>query len=89
MIRRTILSGLCATLMLLLGMQGAALAQDGFAETDSSHKDLPLKPERTVRVQSDEATWLSIDVHPDGTKMIFDMMGDLYELPIEGESRPG
>lgn len=71
--------------MLVAGLQNHMQAQQtGFAEGDSSHTDLPLKPDRTVHLQTDEATWLSIDVHPDGTKMIFDFMGDLYELPLGG-----
>ena len=27
---------------------------------------------------------MSIDVHPSGDKIVFDLLGDLYELPIEG-----
>ena len=31
-----------------------------------------------------EGTWLSIDVHPDGKELVFDLLGDIYLLPIEG-----
>ena len=54
------------------------------AEKEASHKDLPLQPERSVKLNYSEGTWLSIDVHPDGQKMVFDYMGNLYELPLEG-----
>lgn len=47
-------------------------------------KDLPLEMERDIRFETDEATWLSIDVHPNGQSLIFDMLGDLYTLPISG-----
>ncbi len=47
-------------------------------------KGLPLEPSRVVTISTNQGTWLSIDVHPDGSKIIFDLLGDLYELPIEG-----
>ncbi len=40
----------------------------------------PLKINFTV----DEGTWLSVDVSPDGKTLIFDLLGDLYTLPIGG-----
>lgn len=53
-------------------------------EEESSHKDLPLSSNRTVSLATDEGTWLSLDIHPDGDKLIFDYMGNLFELPMEG-----
>ena len=46
--------------------------------------ELPLKAARTVKFTTDEGTWLSIDVSPDGQKLAFDMAGDIYTLPIAG-----
>ncbi|MBK9646800.1 MAG: PD40 domain-containing protein [Deltaproteobacteria bacterium] len=31
-----------------------------------------------------EGTWMSVDVHPSGERLVFDLLGDLYELPIGG-----
>ncbi|MFN2398494.1 MAG: amidohydrolase family protein [Gemmatimonadaceae bacterium] len=45
---------------------------------------LPLKPTRTIRFTTDEGTWLSLDVSPDGKTIVFDLAGDLYTLPIAG-----
>ncbi len=75
-------------LVLFSGLICQVLAQDK-TESDTSaveysHEDLPLDAERSVHLQTNEGTWLSLDVHPDGEKIIFDFMGDLYELPIEG-----
>ncbi|HEX6983168.1 MAG TPA: amidohydrolase family protein [Balneolaceae bacterium] len=56
-------------------------------ETDSVDKDdkgLPLDPARMVSLTTHEGTWMSVDVHPSGEKIIFDMMGNLYTIPIEG-----
>ncbi|MDQ1411399.1 MAG: hypothetical protein QOJ41_3134 [Acidobacteriaceae bacterium] len=47
-------------------------------------KGLPLKPDRKITFSTDEGTWLSLDVSPDGKSIVFELMGDLYTLPIEG-----
>jgi imidazolonepropionase-like amidohydrolase/Tol biopolymer transport system component len=47
-------------------------------------KDLPLKPARRVRFNTNEGTWMSVDVSPDGKTIAFDLMGDIYTLPITG-----
>jgi len=44
----------------------------------------PHGPTRTVRFETDEGTWLHLDVHPDGRQIVFSLLGDLYLLPIEG-----
>lgn len=80
--KRTFLAGLSALLLFILGINFEANAQD--AKVDTSHKELPLDPERTVSLNTDEGTWMSLDVHPDGDKIIFDYMGNLFEVPIEG-----
>jgi hypothetical protein len=45
---------------------------------------LPIKPVRTLRFTTDEATWISLDVSPDGKTIVFDILGDLYTIPIAG-----
>ena len=47
-------------------------------------KGLPLKATRAMPLKTSEGTWTSVDVHPDGSKIIFDLMGDLYTIPITG-----
>lgn len=64
-------------------------AQEEKTDADSTKekkatKELPLEPERTIRLNTTEGTWISLDVHPNGQEIIFDMMGDLYTLPIAG-----
>ncbi|RMD62503.1 MAG: hypothetical protein D6824_06665, partial [Planctomycetota bacterium] len=53
------------------------------AERKKKH-DLPLQPERKLRFSTSEGTWISLDVSPDGKTIVFDLLGDLYTLPIEG-----
>src|SRR5450759_1174426 len=45
---------------------------------------LPLKPERKIQFTTDEGTWLSLDVSRDGKTVLFDLLGDLYTVPITG-----
>ena len=47
-------------------------------------KGLPLKPDRKIEFTTDEGTWLSLDVSPDGKTIVFELLGDIYTLPIEG-----
>jgi len=47
-------------------------------------KDLPLKPSRTIPLQTSEGTWTSVDISPDGKTILFDLMGDIYTVPVTG-----
>jgi Tol biopolymer transport system component len=46
--------------------------------------DQPKGPARSVAFTTDEGTWLHVDVHPDGQRLVFSLLGDLYLLPIAG-----
>ena len=45
---------------------------------------LPLVPTRTVNFTTSVGSWMSLDVSPDGRTIAFDLLGDLYTMPIEG-----
>ncbi len=47
-------------------------------------KNLPLKPVRKISYNTKEGSWMSLDVSPDGQNIVFDLMGDLYTMPITG-----
>ncbi len=78
--------------LLALVVGGAGIAQErqekeevkSEAKKEKKKEGLPLKPERTIEFTTDEGTWLSLDVSPDGKTIIFELLGDLYMLPIEG-----
>jgi len=40
--------------------------------------------DRTLDLQTSEGTWMSVDVSPDGRWIAFDLLGDLYRIPIAG-----
>jgi Tol biopolymer transport system component/imidazolonepropionase-like amidohydrolase len=41
-------------------------------------------PFHTISFDTDEGTWISLDVSPDGKTVVFSLLGDLYALPIAG-----
>src|SRR5882762_7752197 len=45
---------------------------------------LPLKPTRAVDFTTSEGTWISLDLSPDGRTLVFELLGDLYTLPVSG-----
>jgi Tol biopolymer transport system component len=47
-------------------------------------KDLPLESDRTVDFETSEGSWISLDVAPDGRAIVFELIGDLYTLPMAG-----
>lgn len=56
----------------------------GAPEKGDGKKGLALDPERKVEFETDEGTWISLDVSPDGQTIIFELLGDLYAMPIAG-----
>ena len=38
----------------------------------------------TLEIDTDETTWSSLDITPDGKSFVFDMLGDIYTVDIEG-----
>jgi imidazolonepropionase-like amidohydrolase/Tol biopolymer transport system component len=41
-------------------------------------------PGRDVPIDTREGTWMSLDVSPDGGEIAFDLLGDIYTIPIGG-----
>lgn len=40
------------------------------------------------KIDVNEGTWISVDVDPTGQEIVFDLLGDLYIMPITGASGP-
>ena len=68
--------------MLLMLTPFATMAQQ--EEPRDPDRGLPLEPARWARFTTTEGTWISLDVSPDGQTIVFDMVGDLYSMPITG-----
>ena len=44
----------------------------------------PLGPTTPLSFDTSEGTWMNVDVSPDGKRILFDLLGDIYEMPIDG-----
>jgi len=64
------------------GAFGQTIVSDTSAE--SGPGSLPLQPTRTFEMTATEGSWLSLDVHPNGERLVFELLGDLYTLPVNG-----
>ncbi|MBL8267207.1 amidohydrolase family protein [Steroidobacter sp.] len=71
--------------MLAQGMASEA----GFASNlnrprQPAGQTLPLRATRQIKFDTDEGTWLSVDIAPDSKRLVFDMLGDIYTLDAAG-----
>ena len=44
----------------------------------------PPGPWRTIDIDTETSTWSFVDVSPDGETIVFDMLGDIYAMPVSG-----
>ena len=62
--------------------------QGGMPATGQEEGDWDVEtftgPTRSVAIDTREGTWMTVDVHPSGEELVFDLLGDIYVLPIEG-----
>lgn len=56
----------------------------GVAHAQAWSVEAPHGPSVPFGITLDEATWMSLDVSPDGATLVFDILGDLYTLPVGG-----
>ncbi|MCC9166213.1 amidohydrolase family protein [Pontibacter harenae] len=62
---------------------GATYAQDKKEDTKWKVEDAH-GPQKEITLTTDEGTWMSVDVSPDGKEIVFDLMGDIYIMPMTG-----
>lgn len=76
-----------AMIIIFGAIQPQLKAQEEPADTTKIEKknpDLPMDPERMLEFTTNEGTWMSVDVSPDGSTIAFDLLGDIYTMPFEG-----
>ncbi|MEO6547822.1 MAG: amidohydrolase, partial [Ferruginibacter sp.] len=44
----------------------------------------PEGPYKDVSFTVSEGTWMNLDISPDGKEIVFDLLGDIYSMPITG-----
>ncbi|MBB3763169.1 amidohydrolase family protein [Sphingomicrobium lutaoense] len=69
-------------------------APEGEAKSAEAEKKDPLGkdwdvtlhrgPGKSVPIDTDKGTWISLDVSPNGREIVFDLLGDIYLLDIAG-----
>lgn len=66
--------------------EGIAAAPTATSPTKPAKWDVNARhgPGKDVPIDVTEGTWLSLDVSPDGKEVAFDLLGDLYTIPITG-----
>jgi Tol biopolymer transport system component len=76
------------TLLMGLGLISSQAQDKKSPKKDSTSfsqfKGLPLKATRSFDFTTNEGTWTSLAVSPDGKTILFDLMGDIYSIPMEG-----
>ena len=72
----------CLSLFQVQAQQKNSTKKDSTGFTN--YKGLPLKATRAIPLTTAEGTWTSLSISPDGKTLLFDLMGDIYSLPIEG-----
>jgi len=86
------------SLAVLIGVLVAAAAQHGAASARQEAQEkrppaeekpkwdvsAPLGPVTKVAFDTDEGTWMNVDVSPDGKRIVFDLLGDIYVMPVDG-----
>ncbi|MDT8340143.1 MAG: amidohydrolase family protein, partial [Longimicrobiales bacterium] len=76
--------------LLLVLASAPAAAQDATtvpldsAAAAALKEKLPLTPDRTLAMTATEGSWMSADVSPDGRTVVFDLLGDLWTVPLTG-----
>ncbi len=53
-------------------------------DTAKPAEGFTLKTAETIEFTTDEVTWMQVDVSPDGRTILFDLLGDLYTMPVGG-----
>lgn len=83
---RNALLFMCLLLTLSVSSQVVVAQEEQSDSTkiEKKSKDLPMDPERLFEFTTDEGTWMSVDVSPDGQTIAFDLLGDIYTIPITG-----
>ena len=69
---------------LSLTMAASLCAASAQAQQPADTSGLPLQAERWARFTATRGTWISLDVSPDGQRIVFDLLGDLYTIPMSG-----
>ena len=77
------------SLMLALSSQYVLAADNSDKTVDKTKEEKwsvnnPQGEFTTAKIDVRQGTWMNVDISPDGQTLVFDLLGDIYTLPIEG-----
>lgn len=72
---------LCLSLLGLAQDKNATAVKKDLTKWDVEKYQGPTK---NFTITTDEGTWMNLDVSPDGNTIVFDLLGDIYTIPISG-----
>lgn len=74
---------------LTLGMNTLAVSATETKESTWNVNAPTNAPLVQVKVDVNEGTWMNLSVSPDGKHIVFDLLGDIYQIPVTGgEAKP-
>ncbi len=74
----------CLSAALCLTLAFAQKPEDKREEKPKWDVNNPPGPRTAIPIDTRSGTWLNLDVSPEGDEIVFDLLGDLYSLPIAG-----
>ena len=70
--------GLTLTLLSIAAFSSAA------KESEKWSVNNPPGTFKSVNIDVNQGTWMNLDLSPDGKTIVFDLLGDIYTLPVKG-----
>ncbi|AOS96349.1 translocation protein TolB [Microbulbifer aggregans] len=89
-LRQQLLGFTAAALLLPLGTGANTGATEAVKEKESAGQaeswdvNQPPYEFKPIALDTRETTWSNLDVSPDGRTILFDMLGDIYQVPVSG-----
>ncbi len=80
-----VLLGWCGTAVLAADPEEeTSESEEGEKEKDEWDVDNPPGDHYEAVIDTSSGTWMNLDVSPDGGQIVFDLLGDIYVMPIGG-----
>ena len=70
--------------LFLLFIFHSAFAQEKSSQEKKWDIEKYQGPTKNFSIDTDEGTWMNLDVSSDGKDIVFDLLGDIYSMPITG-----
>ncbi|NRQ42432.1 PD40 domain-containing protein [Rheinheimera sp. YQF-2] len=72
--------------LIALAIGSFALQADTTAENKETAWDVtaPKGLFETVNINVTQGSWMNVDISPDGKAIVFDLLGDIYTMPVSG-----